>query len=54
MPAKQHVGGASREQNRQYEHIKESYQKRGTSTKRAKEVAARTVNARKGSSRKKE
>ena len=29
---------------RQYEHIKESAQTRGTSTKRAKEIAARTVN----------
>jgi hypothetical protein len=29
---------------RQYEHIKESVQERGMSTKRAKEIAARTVN----------
>jgi hypothetical protein len=29
---------------RQYEHIKESAQKRGRSTKRAKEIAAATVN----------
>ena len=29
---------------RQYEHIKESAKKRGRSTKRAKEIAARTVN----------
>jgi plasmid stabilization system protein ParE len=29
---------------RQYEHIKESTKKRGGSTKRAKEIAARTVN----------
>ncbi len=29
---------------RQYEHIKESAKKRGESTKRAKEIAARTVN----------
>jgi|SRR5690606_28947577 len=29
---------------RQYEHIKKSSQDRGTSTKRAKEIAARTVN----------
>jgi hypothetical protein len=29
---------------RQYEHIKESEQKQGRSTKRAKEIAARTVN----------
>jgi hypothetical protein len=29
---------------RQYEHVKESEAKRGASTKRAKEIAARTVN----------
>jgi len=29
---------------RQYEHIKDSEKKRGASTKRAKEIAARTVN----------
>ena len=29
---------------RQYEHVKESERKRGVSTKRAKEIAARTVN----------
>lgn len=29
---------------RQYEHIKESQQSRGTSERRAKEIAARTVN----------
>jgi hypothetical protein len=34
----------SSKRERQYEHIKEGLQKRGTSTKRAKEVAARTVN----------
>ena len=41
----------SDKRERQYEHIKESAQKRGASTKRAKEIAARTVNkerARKG------
>src|ERR687888_151455 len=31
-------------QERKYEHIKEGAKKRGTSTKRAKEIAARTVN----------
>ena len=39
---------------RQYEHIKESEKKQGRSTKRAKEIAARTVNkerARKGEAR---
>jgi hypothetical protein len=34
----------SRKDERQYEHIKESSQKRGASAKRAKEIAARTVN----------
>ncbi|MFJ8885622.1 plasmid stabilization protein [Streptomyces sp. NPDC102402] len=39
MPA-----GSSRKRERQYEHIKEGAEKRGTSEKRAKEIAARTVN----------
>jgi hypothetical protein len=34
----------SAKRERQYEHIKESELKQGRSTKRAKEVAARTVN----------
>ncbi|MFC9898158.1 plasmid stabilization protein [Nocardia sp. NPDC127579] len=34
----------SDKRERQYEHIKEAQQERGTSTKRAKEIAARTVN----------
>jgi hypothetical protein len=34
----------SSKRERQYEHIKESEQKQGRSTKRAKEIAARTVN----------
>jgi len=34
----------SNKRGRQYEHIKESEQKQGRSTKRAKEIAARTVN----------
>src|SRR5260370_42597331 len=41
----------SNKRERQYEHIEESLQKRGTPKKRAKEIAARTVNkerARKG------
>ncbi|MBW8699625.1 hypothetical protein MBT84_08480 [Streptomyces sp. MBT84] len=49
MPA-----GSSRKRERQYEHIKESAQDRGESEKRAKEIAARTVNkerARSGESR---
>ena len=39
MPA-----GASKKRERQYEHIKDSEKKEGRSTKRAKEIAARTVN----------
>jgi hypothetical protein len=34
----------SDKRERQYEHIKESEKKQGRSTKRAKEIAARTVN----------
>jgi plasmid stabilization system protein ParE len=34
----------SNKDERQYEHIKDSSKKRGKSTKRAKEIAARTVN----------
>ena len=44
----------SNKRERQYEHIKDSERKRGSSTKRAKEIAARTVNkerARSGESR---
>ncbi|MER5892469.1 plasmid stabilization protein [Streptomyces sp. NPDC001876] len=39
MPA-----GSSPKRERQYEHVKESAEKRGTSENRAKEIAARTVN----------
>jgi hypothetical protein len=39
MPA-----GSSPKRERQYEHIKKSAQDRGESPKRAKEIAARTVN----------
>ncbi|MGW2556502.1 plasmid stabilization protein [Streptomyces sp. NPDC001635] len=39
MPA-----GSSSKRERQYEHIKESAEDRGESTRRAKEIAARTVN----------
>ena len=34
----------SKKDERQYEHIKDSTKKRGTTDKRAKEIAARTVN----------
>jgi hypothetical protein len=47
MPGKKHVRGATSKQNRQYEHIKQSELKQGRSTKRAKEIAARTVNKQK-------
>jgi hypothetical protein len=46
--------GSSSKRERQYEHIKESVEERGESTKRAKEIASRTVNkerARSGESR---
>ncbi|MEV6196514.1 plasmid stabilization protein [Streptomyces sp. NPDC051920] len=36
--------GSSPKRERQYEHIKESVEDRGESEKRAKEIAARTVN----------
>ena len=39
MPA-----GSNAKRERQYEHIKESEKKQGKSEKRAKEIAARTVN----------
>jgi hypothetical protein len=39
MPA-----GSSPKRERQYEHVKDSVKGRGGSTKRAKEIAARTVN----------
>lgn len=39
MPA-----GSSPKRERQYEHVKEGAEKRGTSEGRAKEIAARTVN----------
>jgi hypothetical protein len=41
------VRGASKKENRMYEHIKKSAQKSGKSTKRSKEIAARAVNKRK-------
>ncbi|MEU5951201.1 plasmid stabilization protein [Streptomyces sp. NPDC047525] len=39
MPA-----GSNKKRERQYEHIKDSAEERGASAKRAKEIAARTVN----------
>jgi hypothetical protein len=46
MPNKKHVRGASSKEQRMYEHIKEKAQRSGRYGKRAKEVAARTVNKR--------
>ena len=40
MPA-----GSSKKRERQYEHIKDSYEERGVSKDEAEERAARTVNA---------
>ena len=43
MAGRKHLRGASKREQRQYEHIKKSAQKSGRYDKRAKEVAARTV-----------
>ena len=43
MPERKHVRGATKKENRMYEHIKESAEKSGRYGKRAEEVAARTV-----------
>ena len=43
--------GSSPKRERQYEHIKESAEKRGESTGRAEEIAARTVNKERARSR---
>ena len=40
----------SAKRERQYEHIKDSEKKEGRSTKRAKEIAARTVNKQRSAS----
>jgi len=42
MPA-----GSTKKEERQYEHIKDSYEDRGVSAKEAEERAARTVNKQK-------
>jgi len=42
MPPRGVKEGSKRD--REYEHIKESYEERGTSEERAEEIAARTVN----------
>ena len=43
MPGKKHLRGVGAKEQRQYEHIKESAEKRGRYGGRAAEVAARTV-----------
>jgi hypothetical protein len=43
MPQKQHLPSVSDKEQRMYEHIKESEQKQGRTTKRAKAIAAATV-----------
>ncbi len=47
MPGGRRLRGASAKEERQYEHIKESALKRGYPAKRAKEIAAATVNKQK-------
>ena len=41
MPGKKHLRGATKKEQRQYEHIRKSAQKSGRYGKRVKEVAAR-------------
>ncbi len=43
MPKKEHLPSVSSKEQRMYEHIKESEQKQGRSTKTAKAIAAATV-----------
>ena len=43
MPQNEHLPSVSAKEQRMYEHIKESEQKQGRSTKRAKAIAAATV-----------
>lgn len=43
MPQKEHLPSVSAKEQRMYEHIKESEQKQGRSTQRAKAIAAATV-----------
>jgi hypothetical protein len=44
MPAKQHLPSVSDKEQRMYEHIKESELEQGRPVKRAKAIAAATVN----------
>lgn len=43
MPGKKHLKGVGGKEQRMYEHIKESSEKKGRYGRRAEEVAARTV-----------
>ncbi|MBI4317010.1 MAG: hypothetical protein HY675_00860 [Chloroflexi bacterium] len=43
MPERKHLRGASKKEQRQYEHIKEDAEKSGRYGERSEEVAARTV-----------
>lgn len=43
MPKGKRLRGVSNKEQRQYEHIKESYEKSGRHGKRVEEIAARTV-----------
>jgi hypothetical protein len=44
MPQRDHLPGVSDKEQRMYEHVKSSELKQGRSTKRAKAIAAATVN----------
>jgi hypothetical protein len=44
MPKKEHLPSVSDKEQRMYEHIKEGELEQGRSTKRAKQIAAATVN----------
>ena len=44
MPKKEHLPSVSDKEQRMYEHIKQSELKQGRPTKRAKAIAAATVN----------
>jgi hypothetical protein len=44
MPKRQHLPSVSDKEQRMYEHIKESELEQGRSNKRAKQIAAATVN----------
>lgn len=51
MRGRKHVAGVNAKENRHHEHIKESEKKQGRWDKRAKEIAARTVNTGKSKKR---